>query len=257
MPQFNAHLMQVLEDNRLPPEKLTQLKEVRQKIVEYIQAAFGADITPFNSGSMAKGTATKASDLDIAICFRQDYPKSVKKIYELVHEVLEREFRQPQQVVKRRVALKVELNDILVDVLPCKKIDDTHITMYNVMQRRRQRGSIKIHVDNARQYNQIIKLMKIWRNKHNIKKVGQQKFSGFALEQLVIRALNRKPTLNYEDGFIAVLLYIKCCINTIKLVDPANPENLLNMPFNVRQKVRDVANVCYIAYKNDNWNAII
>jgi len=32
MPQFNAHLMQVLEDNRLPPEKLTQLKEVRQKL---------------------------------------------------------------------------------------------------------------------------------------------------------------------------------------------------------------------------------
>jgi tRNA nucleotidyltransferase (CCA-adding enzyme) len=255
---FNAHLTQVLAKNRLSEDKLKRFKEARQEIVEYLEKKFGADITIIDSGSIAKGTAIDTSDMDISVCFKKNYPHSIKPIYGLIHEVLEQKFTKPEQVAKKRVALRVEIDsDISVDVIPCQWINNTHIRMYNVMQSKRQRGSIRIHVVNARQYRQIIKLMKIWRKNHNKFEVNGKKLNGFALELLVIRALNRQPQLDYTSSFIRVLLYLKGCINSIKLVDPANHENTLIISDQVRQEVKKIATECYNSYKQKQWKAII
>lgn len=254
---FNTHLTKILAQHQIPLKDKNFINQARQDIVEYLQQEFGDLMSPLNSGSIAKGTAIQGSDLDVAICFKPNSYPSVKEIYGKVHQALKRRYKGKQQIIKCRVAIKVQLDSVEVDVLPCLDLDGTYICLYNIMKRKKQRASIKIHIDNAQRVRQFIKLMKIWRKQHHEFREGKHKLSGFALELLVIRALRNRSPLDLAQGFKRILLYIKSCILNVKLNDPSNSNNELDIHRCVRYKIKTEADSAYKNYKRQIWVQII
>ncbi len=90
--------------------------------------------------------------------------------------------------------------------------------------------SLKVHIESVRPYREIIKLMKLWKVRHGIT------CKTFVIEQLVRRAIGNQLITDYSEAMGRVLEFIATNIKTVRLVDPANSNNIID----VEDTTRDV-----------------
>jgi len=106
--------------------------------------------------------------------------------------------------------------------------------------------SLKVHIDSVRPYRDIIKLMKLWRIRRSLE--GKT----FAIEQTVIRALRYKPTDDHARCLLIIFQFIQDNFSQIRLVDPANSSNIIEMSEATRNAVKQAAiNSLKVQYWND------
>jgi len=180
--------------------------------------------TPYFGGSRGKKTMIKESyDLDIVLYFPEKTNNSVQEIYNYVARYLG---SSNYDIMPINVAIRVlKRENYHIDVVPAKRItgsEDSAFLWRNKIGKLLKTSVIQ-HIASIREFGRrdVIKLLKLWKVRNEVD------FPSFILEQLIIRALNNNSDLSLNEAIIEVLEFISENIETIRLVDPANTNNIL------------------------------
>ena len=220
----NEYLEKLLEDYKISEEEKNNIKAKRDEIEEKLRSHFSDKISTIKySGSISKKTAINASkDIDIALHFKKGSYATLKEMYEDVYDLLSELYIGVQ---KQNVSIGLPFEN--VDVVPGRRIEEGSNNDVN-LYRKDTDGSIKtnlethkVHIKNSN-CRKIIRLLKIWKYKHSIK------FKSFALELLVIKALDGFEGTSLVAKTKKVLEYIEENVETIRLIDPANSNNIVS-----------------------------
>ncbi len=252
MTYFHKYLVNVLNGYELSPSELEGLRNV----FEEIKNVSLREIHKHNprisyGGSYAKRTMVANSyDLDVVILFPPTIENPVRKIFDYVKGVLE---NAGHRIETYGVALQFKHKGYDIDVVPGKAKGDDFViaNLYNIAQNKVMRTSLKEHIENVRDVRSIIKLMKIWRMNHDLN------WHKLAMEQTVVRVLEDKPKNDYGKGLEQVFLDIKSNMHKIKFFDPANSNNPIYVNERERNRIKEVAENCYLAITREDYKYII
>lgn len=104
-------------------------------------------------------------------------------------------------------------------------------------------------MNNSGRWNEIIAL-KVWRKNHGLE------FPSIYLETLAIDALSGKSSANTADNFLFLLRYIRDNICTLRVVDPANSNNILSDDLTAGEK-RSISAQAQKSLSEQYWEQII
>ncbi|MDA1283140.1 MAG: nucleotidyltransferase [Chloroflexi bacterium] len=221
-----GYLEDVLAAQQVTQADTRRLQVIRDQIQQILMGGWKTgDPRFYYGGSYAKRTMIRESfDLDLVVYFPPSTQYSVKDFYQAVEKRLRADGRT---VNRHNVALRLPYKGgFHVDVVPGKAVDRSYkfANLYSAERDTTKRTSIKVHIDQVRGsgHQDVIKLMKLWRLKHNVA------IGSFPLEIAVIRALKgfRKDTL--ADRTYVVLEFLRDQFATARLVDPANSNNIVS-----------------------------
>lgn len=247
----HEYLINVLNSQKMETGDLNTLQRLRGEIEGNLRNVHGSAPRFYYGGSYGKDTLIKdAFDLDIIMYFPSTDYRSLRDIFNSVHQSL---LRANYIVKPKNVALRLPYDGgFHIDIVPGKAQDSSfqYATLYKSEENSTRQTSLKVHIDSVRKSNakEIIKLMKLWRLRFNLP------WQSFALEQTVIRALDGKSKNDYGTAMWTVLEFIRDNIMNIRLVDPANTNNIIEVPQMVRQQLRNQAKNALAA---SNWSQII
>jgi len=233
------------------PEDLETLRRLRSEIESTLRRVYSASPRFYYGGSYGKNTLIRESfDLDIVMYFAATDPRSMKSLYYLVLKTLQ----DANYVVRaKNVALRLPYDGgFHIDVVPGKAQDATfyYATLYKSEEDSTRQTSIKKHIDTVRQSDvrELIRLMKLWRYRNGFD------WSSFALEQTTIRALAGNRSADLSVQMTKVREFIKDNILTVKLIDPANTNNEIQMSVGLRLQLKNAAtqSLCF-----QNWGQVI
>jgi len=216
------YLVSLLDDEKISEKEKEEIRKRRDEVETVIKDKFGSKVkTVKYSGSLAKHTAINSSkDLDLALHLKKGSFDTLKEMYDSVYDFLYENYNVRKQKVS------IGLTDFDVDVVPGRRIDDKDDNNNDVyLYRSDDESWIKTNIEKHKTYitdsgcRDVIKLMKIWRNKWNIK------FKSFAMELLVVQALEDLPDTGLKYRTKETLEYIVENIEGIHLIDPGNSNN--------------------------------
>jgi hypothetical protein len=219
---ITEYLESLLNGEKINDEDKEEITKKRNEVETAIREKFKDKVKTIKySGSIAKHTAINSSkDLDLAIHFKKDAFNTLQEMYNSVYEFLDEIYTVRKQKVS------IGLSDFDVDVVPGRRIDEEDDSNNDVFLYRSDDDSrIKTNIEKHKTHitasgcRDTIKLMKIWKNKWNIK------FKSFAMELLVIQTINDSTSTGLKDRMKEVLEYIVENIEDINLIDPANSNN--------------------------------
>jgi len=95
-------------------------------------------------------------------------------------------------------------------------------------------------------------LMKLWKRRQSLD------WQTFAMEQTVVGALKNKNITDLGQCMEKVLVYIKNSVsNQLRLIDPANSNNRIEIPEQKRWEIEQVAKSSFKALQTGDWEAIV
>jgi hypothetical protein len=227
----NEYLENVLRAQQLKQGELDALTEHRSEVEALLREKFGSSPVIKYGGSRAKGTMIKESyDLDIVCYFLSDVEKTLKEIYEETRACLQKKYA----IEPKASALRIKIVnaqgltvDYHVDVIPGKfVVGSKDVFLYlSGTDKERIKTNIKTHIDyvSGSNYKDVIKLLKLWRTRNNLF------IKTFVLELLVVELLKKNDSQLSLSGALKYLFKnIQDNIRSLKLVDPANSNNIIS-----------------------------
>ena len=176
------------------------------------------------SGSRAKGTAIDLStDLDLFISLSSATQTSLKEIYDSLYNYM---LEEGISARKQNVSIGVTYQGKKVDLVPAKRqgqYGNDH-SLYRCKVDSWTKTNIDTHISRVRQSGRITEItaLKIWRENHKIK------FPSIYLECFVIDSLHGRSLNAPADNIMYLLQDIRDNIQTRRVVDPANTNNILS-----------------------------
>lgn len=228
----NTYLRAILQQQQLTKSQLSMLSRMRQAVEKRIRTLKGSPRI-YYAGSYAKGTMIKSRfDLDIVAYWPPDCEYTLLRIYRSVGNVL-RKWRK--QTKPKTVAWTIPfLGPFHIDVVPGRAVDNSYryANLYHRPNSRLQ-TSIKIHIKTVRDSGRcdVIKLMKLWRLRKRVPLVNS-----LLLELLTIDGAKGCSYTDLPAQMTAALEYIRDNIMTIRVVDPANTNNILSDELTKKQR---------------------
>lgn len=251
------YLKNLLEAQELPKDLIEGLRDVRNSLLGiFRQEVTDEDVRYFYAGSYRKGTMILEShDLDLVIYYPCDSNKNLYEIFTEVKAILQRNGYSPREknVALRCIRKWTSMNypNFHIDVVPAKARDDDYdyASLYKSQDDTWLQTNIFIHeeaVKETRRRN-LIKLLKLWKARNGID------CTTFILELVFIRYLDTLESVssNIETLLSGILCYIRDTIETIKLVDPANTNNIVSNDLSDSQRYqlhRHAKNACDAQY---------
>lgn len=204
------------------------------------------------SGSRAKGTAIDLStDLDLFISLSSTTRNSLEEIYNSLYN---RMLDEQISVRKQNVSIGVTYQGKKVDLVPAKRqgqYGNDH-SLY-----RRKAGSwtktnIDTHISRVRQSGRITEItaLKIWRENHNLE------FPSIYLECFAIDSLYGHSLNAPADNIMHLLRDIRDNIQTRRVIDPANTNNILSEELTQMEK-KALSNAAQQSLLAPYWGEII
>lgn len=247
------YLSQLLAQQELNQSQLDSLRSLRQQIEEQLSVLQGLPRFYYGGSFGKKTMISTAFDLDIVVYWPHDCGYPLKDIYNAVGNTLKKHWKY---INPKTVAWELPFQGgFHIDVVPGRAIDRT-FRFANLYRRDRDSSlqtSIKIHIDTVRNSGRrdLIRLMKLWRNKRNVpfKK-------SLAIELITIEALKGHRTDDLETQMTSVFTYMRDNILTARIVDPANTNNIISdeMSISDRQQIRIAADA---ALKAQYWSHVL
>lgn len=229
----DQYLRSLLGQQELPPLVLDALRRLRDQIEGQLRVLQGSPRF-YYAGSFGKKTMIRERyDLDIVMYWPRNGGYTLQGIYNAVGKVLKTHWRT---VNTKTVSWEIPFqNGFHIDVVPGRAIDGTfhHANLYRRDKGTSMQTSIKIHIDTVRNSGRrdVIRLMKLWRHRKRV----PMKLS-FALELITIDGCSGVPTVELEKQMIAALRYIRDNILSVRLVDPANSNNIVSDEWSDRDR---------------------
>lgn len=191
----------------------------------------------FLSGSSAKGTSIKGkSDIDIFISIKHECPTSCEDIYDtLYNKMVEKNFHPRKQNVSIGIDLNKNGQPINVDLVPAKAqpYGSSYHWLYQSKTGRRTQTNVSLQINTIQKsfYQDVIKLVKIWRNCHSIE------CPSVLIEFATINALKYNRAYNIEEKFAKVLNYFATDFIDDIIIDPGNSANIISNELNRQEKL--------------------
>ena len=176
------------------------------------------------SGSRAKGTAIDLStDIDLFISLSSTTQNSLKEIYNSLYN---RMLEEGISARKQNVSIGITYQGKKVDLVPAKRqgqYGNDH-SLYRRKVDSWTKTNIDTHISRVRQSGRITEItaLKIWRENHNLE-FPSIYLECFAIDSLYGRSLNAPA-----DNIMYLLRDIRDNIQTRRVVDPANTNNILS-----------------------------
>lgn len=184
------------------------------------------------SGSRAKGTAIDLStDLDLFISLSSTTQNSLEEIYDSLYNCMVREGITAR---KQNVSIGVFYQGKKVDLVPAKRqsqYGNDH-SLYKRKVNSWTKTNIDTHISCVRQSGRITEItaLKIWRENHGLE------FPSIYLESFVINSLYGRSLSAPAENFMSLLRDIRDNIQTRKIIDPANTNNVLSDELSQKEK---------------------
>ena len=204
------------------------------------------------SGSRAKGTAIDLStDLDLFISLSSTTNNTLKEIYDSLYGWV---IGKGISARKQNVSIGITYGGQAIDLVPAKR-QSSYGNDHSLYRRKADswtKTNIDTHISrviNSGRRNEIIAL-KVWRENHGLE------FPSIYLETLIIDALRGKSTSTTADNVYYLLKYLRDNICTLRVVDPANSNNILSDDLSLGEK----GEICSMAQKSlaeQYWEQII
>jgi hypothetical protein len=198
------------------------------------------------SGSHAKGTALRSSDLDLFLSFSPSTPGPLSALL----PSLAARFRYYQPEI-RNVSVKIRVDHQAIDLVPGRRREGSDF--HTLWQSRRDtwlQTNIQEQIRHVRASGLLdeIRALKIWTRRHALR------FPSFAQELTVIRALT--PDGPISESFLALLRFLSTGFPTARLIDPANSNNTVSAVLTEEEKQR-IATQAQISLAADTWPEIL
>ena len=184
------------------------------------------------SGSRAKGTAIDIStDIDLFISLSSTTNNTLKEIYDSLYNWVTSKGISAR---KQNVSIGVTYGGQKIDLVPAKRqgpYGGDH-SLYRRKVDSWTKTNIDTHISrvvNSGRRNEIIGL-KVWRENHNLT------FPSIYLETLVIDALRGRALDNPSGNIYYLLGYLRDNISSLRVVDPANSNNILSDDLTAEEK---------------------
>jgi hypothetical protein len=185
------------------------------------------------------------------IHWKSNFPYSLEDLFDKTGRILQSKWTTVQ---KKHVGWQIPFDgDFHIDVIPGKfsSTNGDYAYIFYSETNGRFKTSIEIHTDyvlNSHRQN-IIKLLKLWK----IRK--QVPIKTFILEGLIIEGCKGMARINLEPQLISALNFIETNILSIKLIDPANTNNVITDDLNYNQKyqIKQMANW---ALNTQSWGEV-
>jgi hypothetical protein len=247
-----SYLTKTLEQYTTPANKIVEaLPQIKTLVTDWSNGYCQAIRT---AGGIAHQTAVKcASDVDLFISLSPDVHDRPEKIYFSLYGYLQ---RKGYAVKKQNVALRLNYNDIMLDLIPGKqeKPGAADHTLFMSKKGAPVKTNVDLHTQTVKGSNStvtnVIRLTKIWRERHALE------FPSLYLELAVIRGLEGKNLHSLEDSFKAALAWITQSIENTEIVDPANSTNILSNEVTAAEK-KALALKAKEAAKIESWQKVV
>ena len=204
------------------------------------------------SGSRAKGTAIDLStDLDLFISLSSTTNNTLKEIYDSLYGWVTSKGISAR---KQNVSIGITYGGQSIDLVPAKR-QSSYGSDHSLYRRKADswtKTNIDTHISrgvNSGRRNEIIAL-KVWRENHGLE------FPSIYLETLVIDALRGKSTSTTADNVYYLLQYLRDNICTLRVVDPANSNNILSDDLSSSEK-REICSMAQKSLAEQYWEQII
>lgn len=205
---------------------------------------------PEFSGSHAKGTATIfGSDVDIFVPLKNKDGNTLESYYNGLYDAL-----SDYNPRKQNVSIRVTYNGHDIDVVPGRAIDGyrDYFTLYKFKSKTWTLTNISANIKLVKESGRINEIiaMKIWRYRNNLD------ISSTLLELIVIEALKNQRKDNVASNVITVLSFLRDEIETIRIVDPSNTNNILSNDLTSSEKI-NIANKAKKSAEAKYWGDVI
>jgi hypothetical protein len=203
---------------------LENLKTKRAILDYLLRQTYGSSIADIHYiGSYLKGTAINLDyNLGLCIYFKKNSFDTLKEMYDGVFKRLTEDF----SVERDNASMSLVYNGDNFGIVPAMMNGEISnlVELYESESGSIVKTDILFHGDYIKNHSDylLIRLMKVWKFRHEIR------FKSFPLELLTIKALDH---LKYEDfgmKLLQVLHFIKNNVEDVKLLDPANPKNVIS-----------------------------
>lgn len=250
----NEYVMNVVRKHALPAQLDTStvfyvVNPIKKVIAEW---AGNCLCETKLSGSRAKGTAIDLStDLDLFISLTSNTTNSLKEIYNSLYNWVT---SRGITARKQNVSIGITYGGQKIDLVPAKRQEQygNDHSLYRSKADTWTKTNIDTHisrVNNSGRRNEIIAL-KVWRENHGLE------YPSIYLETLVIDALSGRSSANTADNFLYLLRYIRDNICTLRVVDPANSNNILSDDLTAGEK-RRISAQAQKSLSEQYWEQII
>ena len=250
----DSYLRDLLTKQELTDKELDALRDLRDKIENSLRSSLKSVQRVYYAGSFGKKTMIREQyDLDIVVYWANDCGFSLKNIYEGVGNVLRKDWKY---VNPKTVAWELRFQGgFHIDVVPGRALDNTYryANLYRRDKDTSLQTSIKVHIDTVRNSGRrdVIRLMKLWRVKRSVpfKK-------SLALELITIEGCKGLRTDELEKQLISALTHVRDNILTVKIVDPANTNNVVSdeITNEERKLIKAAADA---AVKTTYWSGVL
>ena len=232
-----AYLTQVLQSQELRAQDMNLVQTTRDVLHTHLSRDLGGTPRIYYGGSYGKDTMIRdAFDLDLVVYFPHTDRRPLDELFGAVHRSL---VKTRLKVYPQTVALRLPgEGGFHVDVVPARAHDDTY--RYATLHRNTQppstlQTSLKVHIEAVRGIRQIVRVLKLWRLRNAVP------LKTFALEILAARGLDGLPKDDLAVAVVNVLRFIATQMETVRLVDPANSNNVLEVTANDRRAAAKIA----------------
>jgi hypothetical protein len=204
------------------------------------------------SGSYAKGTAVATgTDVDLFISLSPNTPDTLKEIYESLYDRARNEGWSPR---RQNVSIGISYGNVTLDLVP-GRIQSGYQNVHSLYRRKTDswtQTNVSLHIDTVRNSGRTreIRAVKIWRDLH------QLDFPSFYLELIVIEALKYRRQDQLAANVLQALNYIGSSLPNVRIVDPANTNNVVSDDLTSAEKNRNASQARQSA-KERYWEQII
>ena len=246
----SKHLERVLESHKMKhvQKRTDKLIAKREKVKDALDNKYSDKkaTRAINSGSLAKHTAmNRKYDMDVCQPFKYDSFDTLEKMADDVYNFFVNEFKDDDfisyKTIKQRVSIGITFlidgEEAQMDIVPGRELskDDygktnrlnLHVRAKGLNPATSTQTNIQKHVSHISGKTDergIIRLLKIWKTNSG------RKLKSFFLELITIRAFENcsKKLDSLWEQLEMTMKYIRDNVETIRLEDPANSNNVVS-----------------------------
>jgi hypothetical protein len=204
------------------------------------------------SGSYEKETGvTGISDVDVFISLKSDTNGSLKDLYFSLYSFAHNQGWSPRL---QNVSVGVTVHGTRGDLVP-GRVQSGYQNYHSLYLRKRDswtQTNVALHNERVRNSGRLreIRAVKVWRMCH------QLEFPSLYLELFTIEALAGRSSTTLSTNVLHVLSVVSASIQTRRIVDPANTNNVISDDLTAAEKQK-LAQTAAASVKQPTWGQII
>jgi hypothetical protein len=249
----SEYLREILDREMITREAMAEMARVESKIAALCHA-WGSrhivDVTP--GGGYEKAMANRSGIcIDYVVWIHAQSEHHIPQIYESMFSAFQRLGLAP---IRRDVTLALNLGNMVVDLLPAKRlsmISDIH-EIYSTRRAKAITTNLHQHVLDSHDagWHEEVRILKLWRDQNGLD------FPSYYLELATQAALRRRPAGALADNVWMALGFFERLLVPRAMLDPANAANIVSDELTAAQK-HSIALAAEAARNGRPWSEIV